>query len=142
MGRMGQIGVLVACALMAADGAFAGELMAEFNIGRFRVFYVPGHRIALTDANGLTLYTYGKDDFEVSACTDACTAMWPPMVPTADEPSAFESFSTFVRADGRRQWAFEGKPLYRNVLDAEPGQANGLGGDAAWQVVEVPAHEM
>jgi predicted lipoprotein with Yx(FWY)xxD motif len=53
-----------------------------------------------------------------------CTQMWPPVVAAADAKAVGE-WGLVDRADGRRQWTFEGFPVYRSALDAKPGQVNG-----------------
>ena len=116
--------------------------MADFNIGRFRVFEVLAGKMALADPQGRTLYTFGKDDFEESTCADACAQDWPPVIALPEDRGGFESFSVFIRKDGTRQWAYEGKPLYRSARDQEPGQATGEGADGAWHIVAIGAHAM
>lgn len=130
----------VVLALLAGPGV-AQELMADGNVGKFRVFFVLGGTMALADQDGRTLYTYERDEVGKSTCTGACAAEWPP-VAAAPGDKNFESFSVFVREDGTRQWAFEGKPLYRYAKDSGTGQATGNAIDAAWYVVEILAHEM
>ena len=131
------LGVLVPGAPVAA-----AELMADFNIGRFRVFDGPGGKAALADPQGFTLYTFAKDDFEQSTCVDACAQEWLAAIATPEDRGGFESFSVFIRADGTRQWAYEGKPLYRYVKDTAPGQVSGEGADGAWHIVAISAHAM
>ena len=129
-------------ALVLAVEATAVELMADNNIGRFRVFYVLARKQALTDPQGRTLYTFARDDFETSTCIDACAQEWPPVAASPEDRGGFESFSVFIRPDGSRQWAYQGKPLYRSARDQESGQANGEGADGAWHIVEIQAHDM
>jgi len=66
----------------------------------------------------------------VSNCTGTCLANWPAFlaggnaVPTGVDPS---KLTTFVRADGTQQSAFDGHPLYYFVGDTTPGQISGQG---------------
>jgi len=137
--RRGALAAL-AFALVAGVAAAAPiELMADGNVGRFRVFFVPGNRPALADAKGLTLYTSKADPFGESVCVGACEQEWPPALAMGGE-RGFESFTIIVRGDGSRQWAYEGKPLYRSVKYSEPGQANGV--QDGWTIVMIEAHQM
>jgi predicted lipoprotein with Yx(FWY)xxD motif len=68
--------------------------------------------IVYADANGMTLYTYDKDDGHGPNCTGACATAWPPALAPA-EANATDDWSVIVRADGTRQWAHRGRPLYR-----------------------------
>lgn len=53
-----------------------------------------------------------------------CTQLWPPVL--ADDAAApVGKWGLVQRTDGRRQWTFEGYPVYRSALDTKPGQVNG-----------------
>lgn len=127
-------------ALLAAPLAQA-ELMAEGNIGKFKVFYVLDGKMALASQDGRTLYTFDKDAAGKSTCNDECAKNWPPMLAVAAD-APFESFSILTRDDGTKQWAYEGKPLYRSAKDTAPEQANGQGANDAWHIIEIVAHDM
>ena len=90
----------------------------------------------LTDANGMTLYTFAKDvkGSGASACYDACAANWPPLG-VAASARPLGDYSIIIRQDGTRQWAYKGMPLYYFAKDAKPGDkmGNGLLG-GAWKV--------
>ncbi len=134
--------VAFAVALSAATASAAPiELMADGNVGAFRIFLVLNNKMALADPAGFTLYVYAKDPTEKATCADACAQKFVPALAAAGE-RGFDSFSVFRREDGLYQWAFEGKPLYRFVGDAAMGEAKGHGVDDAWEVVQVPGHEM
>lgn len=92
----------------------------------------------LTDAKGMTVYTYLKDSFNKSNCTGQCEANWPPVRPAANE-YGMNDLHPFKRDDGTLQWAFEGKPLYLWVKDAKPGDKTGQGVANAWSAVIEPA---
>lgn len=53
-----------------------------------------------------------------------CTQMWPPVVAPADAKPV-GAWGLAERTDGRKQWTYEGFPVYRSVLDTKPGQVNG-----------------
>lgn len=88
----------------------------------------------LVDAKGMTLYVFDKDTPGRSACNAACADNWPAVRADAGFP-AHDDWSVVVRDDGGRQWAYRGRPLYRWIKDAKPGDVTGdglLGG--AWHV--------
>ncbi|MGN6549947.1 MAG: COG4315 family predicted lipoprotein [Pararhizobium sp.] len=87
----------------------------------------------LTDAKGMTLYTFDKDDKGVSNCTGQCAAKWPPMKAKKSATASGE-FSVIKRKDGSRQWAYDGKPLYRWQNDKKPGDMTGDGVGGVWHV--------
>jgi predicted lipoprotein with Yx(FWY)xxD motif len=53
-----------------------------------------------------------------------CTQVWPPVIAAADAKTVGE-WGLVERSDGRKQWTFEGGPVYRSALDTKPGQVNG-----------------
>ena len=80
----------------------------------------------LTDAKGMTLYTFDKDAGGKSACNDPCATNWPPLMAAADA-KANASYSVITRDDGGKQWAYKGKPLYTWKNDKKPGDITGDG---------------
>jgi predicted lipoprotein with Yx(FWY)xxD motif len=89
----------------------------------------------LTDANGMTLYTFDKDSDGVSACYDQCAANWPPLTAPADA-AAEDDFKPIARTDGSMQWTYYGKPLYLWVKDTNPGDVTGDGVGGVWHVAK------
>jgi predicted lipoprotein with Yx(FWY)xxD motif len=88
---------------------------------------------ALTDAKGMTLYTFDKDDAGKSACNGKCAENWPPlMADSAASPPA--GYSAIARDDGQKQWAYKGKPLYGWAKDAKPGDTTGDGVNGTWHI--------
>jgi len=66
----------------------------------------------LGDAQGNTLFISDADDHPgVSNCNGDCSKDFPPVRAPADA-RAFGDWSIVPRADGSRQWAYLGKPLY------------------------------
>lgn len=78
----------------------------------------------LVDSSGMTLYTFDKDAAGKSACNGACASNWPPLMADADA-KATGKFSIITREDGTRQWAHDGKPLYRYKSDKKAGDRSG-----------------
>lgn len=82
----------------------------------------------LTDFAGMTLYTYDKDTGGVSNCTGTCAANWPPYTSGATAESKLPTdVSVITRADGSKQLAWKGMPLYYFASDASAGQITGDG---------------
>lgn len=89
----------------------------------------------LTGPNGMTLYTFDKDvaGSSKSVCNGPCATNWPPlMAAETDRPSG--DFTVMNRDDGKKQWAFKGKPLYFWSKDSKPGDKTGDGFNKVWQV--------
>ena len=94
----------------------------------------------LTDPVGKTLYFFNQDTTGTSTCTGACIAKWPAFSsPAVVAPSVLKpaDFSQISRADGIKQTAFMGKPLYYYSGDAAPGAANGQGLNGRWYVANI-----
>jgi len=94
----------------------------------------------LTDTSGKTLYYFTKDTAGTSACTGSCLAKWPAFSAdpvTAPSVLKLSDFSTVSRADGVKQTAFMGRPLYSYTGDAKPGTVNGQGFGGFWYVANV-----
>jgi predicted lipoprotein with Yx(FWY)xxD motif len=87
------------------------------------------------DENGMTLYTFDKDTAgSPSACTGGCAQAWPAAAATdADQPSGAW---TTVAAEGGKQWAYNGKRVYRFAKDTKPGDKNGDNFRDVWHVVK------
>jgi predicted lipoprotein with Yx(FWY)xxD motif len=50
------------------------------------------------------------------------------------DANASGTFSFITRDDGRKQWAYKGKPLYTSIKDKNPSDATGDGVNNAWHV--------
>lgn len=90
-----------------------------------------GGKQVLTDAKGMTLYTFDNDKAGVSNCYDKCAAAWPPLLATA-AAKAEGDFTLVDRKDGSKMWAYKGAPLYLWVKDTAPGQTTGDGVGGVW----------
>jgi predicted lipoprotein with Yx(FWY)xxD motif len=88
---------------------------------------------ALVDAGGMTLYTFDRDTYWSSACNAQCAVNWPPLVAAAGAKPVGE-YTIIARDDGRRQWAYKGKPLYVSGKDRKPGDQTGEAFDNVWRV--------
>ena len=89
----------------------------------------------LVDAQGMTLYTYGKDKEGESRCTEECANIWPPLIAEEGaQPSG--KWSLVTRQDGTAQWAYDGKPLYTYAKDKQPGDTTGDTLMGVWHVAK------
>ena len=90
----------------------------------------------LTDAKGMTLYTFDKDANGKSACNGKCAENWPPLMASSSD-KAGGGYTIIKRDDGKMQWAYKGKPLYTWVKDSKPGDTTGDGFlNGAWHVAK------
>ncbi len=87
----------------------------------------------LVDINGMTLYVFDRDGAGKSNCNAQCIVVWPPLIADTDA-QASGSFSFITRDDGRKQWAYKGKPLYTRANDQKPGDATGDGVNNVWHL--------
>jgi len=100
-----------------------------------------GGTTVLTNAKGITLYSFAPDTPTTSKCYGSCAALWPPVTGSAAAGSGLPGkVGTIKRTDGSEQLTYNGHPLYTYVGDSAPGQATGnnlnLNG-GLWLVVPV-----
>ena len=119
--------ILACAALLAATGlSFAADAWKEVEVDGAKIY---------TDANGMTLYTYDKDEAGKSNCYDKCATNWPPLKAEADAKDQGE-WTVVERTDGTKMWAYEGHPLYTFVKDKKAGDTTGDGVGGVWHVAE------
>lgn len=120
--RFSMPALLVAAALFAGCAALAGAPTKTMDG-------------VLTGPNGMTLYTFDRDvaGSGKSTCNGPCEANWPPLMATASDASSGD-YAVITRDDGKKQWAFKGKPLYFWAKDSKPGDKTGDGFNKVWQV--------
>jgi predicted lipoprotein with Yx(FWY)xxD motif len=98
----------------------------------------------VTNAQGLTLYSFAPDTATASKCTGACAQIWPPVTgPVAAGQGVTGTLGTITRSDGSKQATYNGHPLYTYAADTGPGQAkgNGLNVDGGvWHEVTASGH--
>lgn len=90
----------------------------------------------LTNAAGRSLYTFDRDTAGSgrSVCNGPCATNWPAFEAGAGA-SAAGDWTVVMRDDGRRQWAYKGRPLYTFVRDAKAGDRTGDGfNDNTWHL--------
>lgn len=91
--------------------------------------------MVLTNAAGLTLYTFDKDEAGKSNCYDSCATSWPPMPAEASSTNEGD-FTVVERTDGTFMWAHDGQPLYTWVGDSAMGDVSGDGVGGVWHVAK------
>jgi len=89
----------------------------------------------LTNAAGMTLYTFYRDAGGKSACNGPCATNWPPLMATGDA-KATGDWTVVTRDDGSKQWAYKGKPLYGWAKDTKPGDKTGDGVNSVWHTAK------
>jgi predicted lipoprotein with Yx(FWY)xxD motif len=115
-----------AAVMLLAGAAFAAPAMVG-NSAKGKV---------LTDAKGMTLYTFTKDSGSSSACNGKCADNWPPLMAKAADKGG-EGYTKIKRSDGKMQWAYKGKPLYTWKKDKKPGDITGDGFlNGAWHIAQ------
>lgn len=118
-----------------------------FMPGGVRVQHTPGQGKVLATAEGMTLYrrdghilqsgggrslrrgnparpAVGRDIGTNPHCSDECLTVWKPFLAAADaQPQGFWDIA--ARADGRRQWVYQGYAMWTYAGDKKPGDMNG-----------------
>ncbi|HET7013358.1 MAG TPA: hypothetical protein VFI65_05590 [Streptosporangiaceae bacterium] len=79
----------------------------------------------LTNSKGFTLYLFAPDSPTKSVCNGSCASYWPPVKAPVTAPGIKGTITTITRADGSKQAAYNGHPLYTYIGDSKPGQASG-----------------
>ncbi|MCL4389878.1 MAG: hypothetical protein M1484_00860 [Patescibacteria group bacterium] len=87
----------------------------------------------LTDAKGMTLYTYDKDTAGVSNCSGSCLANWPAFRQASPSAMMEANLSVIVAT---KQYTWKGLPLYYYIGDKKPGDMTGDGLGGVWHVVK------
>jgi predicted lipoprotein with Yx(FWY)xxD motif len=81
---------------------------------------------AFVAPDGKPLYTFARDtEAGKSACVDKCLQAWPALAAAADAKDDGD-WTVTTRADGAKQWAYKGKPLYTFARDTAGQAATGV----------------
>jgi predicted lipoprotein with Yx(FWY)xxD motif len=103
-----------------------------------------GDVTVLTDDEGYTLYWFGPDTANWSACQGSCAQNWPPVTgPATWSPGVTGTIGAIVRPGGSLQATYDGHPLYTTTADTGPGQTKGNGvwsHGGEWHEVTMPGH--
>lgn len=88
---------------------------------------------------GNTLYVFDNDlGQSTSTCVDGCKDAWPPVLVDDGMVDNIQGLSVITRADGTKQAAFMGRPLYFYAQDMAPGETKGDGVNNLWWKVSLP----
>ena len=126
----------------ASSAPAAGSSASASTTGTVITTHAGSAGAFLTDGSGRTVYLWAKDGMNMSACSGACAAAWPPVPATgtltATGGAKASDLGTITRSGGTKQVTYDGHPLYYFVGDSAAGQANGQGSDnfgAKWWLV-------
>jgi predicted lipoprotein with Yx(FWY)xxD motif len=127
---------LVACGGTSATGTTASPAVAP-DITTASIT-VGGKSVSvLKTPKGLTLYYFTPDTAAKVACTGACATNWPPLIATADTPSASPTLPgklTVLSGANGKQILYNGHPLYTFARDSAQADALGQGIGGKWFV--------
>jgi predicted lipoprotein with Yx(FWY)xxD motif len=90
----------------------------------------------LVNEKGMTLYVFDKDVGTPgkSVCNGTCAESWPALL-ASDADKASGDWSIVIRDDGKKMWAYKGRPLYAWKNDKKPGDTDGDGKlNGAWHI--------
>jgi predicted lipoprotein with Yx(FWY)xxD motif len=126
----------------ASSAPAAGSSASASTTGTVITTHAGSAGAFLTDGSGRAVYLWAKDGMNMSACSGACAAAWPPVPATgkltATGGAKASDLGTITRSDGTKQATYDGHPLYYFVGDSAAGQTNGQGSDnfgAKWWLV-------
>jgi len=118
--------VIAACGSSASPGS-SGSTTPPASGSTLKTMTIHG-AVVLTNAKGLTLYSFAPDTSTVSKCNGSCAGVWPPVKgPATAGAGVTGKLATITRTDGSTQATYNGHPLYTYTGDSAPGQANGNG---------------
>jgi predicted lipoprotein with Yx(FWY)xxD motif len=112
----------IALCMTAALGQTAPATSADTSKGK-----------ALVNGDGMTLYIFDRDTSGKSNCNGQCASNWLPLIAAVDGKASGD-FTPITRDDGRKQWAYKGKPLYTWSKDHKPGDVTGDGVNSVWHI--------
>jgi predicted lipoprotein with Yx(FWY)xxD motif len=118
---------VAALSLLFAASAASAQMLKTADTPKGKTF---------VDAKGMTLYTFDKDAGGKSVCNGPCADNWPALL-ASDDAKPTADMTIVVRDDGKKMWAYKGKPLYTFKKDLAPGEANGDGFlNGAWHMAK------
>jgi predicted lipoprotein with Yx(FWY)xxD motif len=108
---------IAALTLILASSAASAQMLKTADTPKGKTF---------VDDKGMTLYTFDKDAGGKSMCNGPCADNWPPLM-ASDGAKPAADMTVVVRDDGKKMWAYKGKPLYTFKKDTAAGETNGDG---------------
>jgi predicted lipoprotein with Yx(FWY)xxD motif len=114
--------IVVAFSVAGANGSSSAS---QAGTGVLKTTTVNGVTV-ITNSKGFTLYWFAPDSPTKSVCNGSCASYWPPVKAPATAGSGVSgTITTITRADGSKQAAYDGHPLYGYIGDNGPGQSHG-----------------
>jgi predicted lipoprotein with Yx(FWY)xxD motif len=121
------LAAIAAVTFILASSAASAQMLKTADTSKGKTF---------VDTKGMTLYTFDKDAGSKSMCNGPCAENWPPLM-AGDDAKPTADMTVVVRDDGKKMWAYKGKPLYTFKKDAAPGDTNGDGFlNGAWHMAK------
>jgi predicted lipoprotein with Yx(FWY)xxD motif len=118
---------MAALTFILASSAASADTLKTGETAKGKVF---------VDTKGMTLYTFDKDAGGKSMCNGPCADNWPPLF-AGNDAKASGDMTIVARDDGKKMWAYKGKPLYTFKKDSAPGDINGDGFlNGAWHIAK------
>ena len=119
---------------LVAIGLFAATTLPALAAEPVKMVDTKMGKIMATE-KGMTLYTFDKDAQGKSNCDKDCLKKWPAFH-AADQAKAEGEWSLVQDANGKKIWAYGGKPLYTFAGDKKAGEMNGDGIGNVWHVAK------
>ena len=89
-----------------------------------------------TDANGMTLYTYDKDEKGKIELLRQMRHQLAAAEGRGRRQGAKARWTVVNRTDGTKMWAYDGKPVYTFIKDKKAGDMNGDGVGGVWHTAK------
>jgi predicted lipoprotein with Yx(FWY)xxD motif len=89
----------------------------------------------LVGENGMTLYTFDKDQPNTNNCSGTCATVWPAYTTVITPTELPMNLTIFTGPDGIMQYAYNNKPLYYYSIDKNSGDILGDGVGGVWHLV-------
>ena len=80
------------------------------------------------------IYIFEGEPEGKSSCDEVCAAVWP-IIRANNNAQPMGYWTIIDRPDGRKQWAFKGKPVYMYFED-KPAEPRGAGKEQEWYADE------
>lgn len=137
--------LLLAAALLVIYLGNRPQEAPEISAENVKISSKAGMGNFLVDAKGMTLYYFLKDTVGKSNCYNACANAWPSFykeeIKVSNTLNASD-FATVTRADGTKQTAYKGWPIYYYYQDFKPGDTNGEGIQDVWYIAPEPFYTL
>jgi predicted lipoprotein with Yx(FWY)xxD motif len=96
--------------------------------------FIEHERFVFKAEDARAIYYFDKDRPGRSNCYGTCATVWQPVL-APREATAVGDWTTLIRRDASKQWAYKGRPVYTFAQD-EPGRTNGDGVQGLWHVLK------